>query len=438
MIKTIVMTDYHQKSINAVFYANPEKLQEYIDEGNFPKELLTDIGLLSQPFPIWRIPQCWEEAMGDNASEYTEKDVVADFMARNKKVKEIFQNLFGVEYTPIDYQSYWKDYFAAEPDKTAEDALYPDTIETLATYGTTQLDVELYLAVEKFDYSQTIELLKKGANPRATMSNDEFDEGAYDRISSECSYLCTCRLSYAWSPKGHTLVGENEIQDLVGWAAHEKMYRCLVMFNTVQETLSCRHPRNSIGEMIVERNKWDSSLLSGMKVIRAKDLSIEIDGPDDGWLDITFNVKGEKPFCIEVSDVYPPFPNLRAWMEDLLNYREVPSKSIIIDCERYHVILSYDYLGGKETENGIIDVALIQLQDDIEYENLRGEHGKPIRFVVPVYWLVSLLYNTLKDYIYANRRVFSKYWSLPNCGYFEFRKFIRSMESKKIEERLKQ
>ncbi len=229
------MTNYYQKSINAVFYANPEKLQQYIDEGNFPKELLSDIGPLSRPFPIWRIPQCWEEAMGDDASIYEEEKVVADFMARNKKMKELFQNTFGVEYTPIDYQSYSEDYYSCDPDETDEEIIDPETPESLAKFGTTPLDIELYCATVRFEYQKVIELLKKGANPRAATSADEWDEGAYERIGAECSYLCTCRLSYAWNPKGHTPVGSDEIRDLIGWAAHEKMYRCLKEYDTFHE-----------------------------------------------------------------------------------------------------------------------------------------------------------------------------------------------------------
>lgn len=229
------MTDYHQKSINAVFYANPEKLQQYINEGKFPNELLSDIGLLSRPFPIWRIPQCWEEAMGDDASIYEGEKVVADFMARNKKVKELFQSTFGVEYTSIDYQSYSEDYYACEPDETNEEIIDPETPESLAKFGTTPLDIELYCAAVRFEYQKVIELLKKGANPCAATTANEWDKGAYDRIDTECSYLCTCRLSYAWNPKGHTPVDSYNISDLVGWAAHEKMNRYLKDYITFQE-----------------------------------------------------------------------------------------------------------------------------------------------------------------------------------------------------------
>ena len=226
--------NYYQKAINATFYANPVKLQQLIDEEHLSERLLEDIGMMSKPFPIWRIPQCWEEAMGTDPAAYAEecREEVADFMARNHKVKEIFQNVFHIEYTPIDYQSYWEDFYATDPDDSLEDIFYGDSIEDLAKYGTTQLDMDLYCAVVKFDYPKVIELLKQGANPSVPTADEEYDGGSFDRIGMECSFLCTCQLSYAWSPKDHSPAEYREIGDLIGWAAHEKMYRILQQYNT--------------------------------------------------------------------------------------------------------------------------------------------------------------------------------------------------------------
>lgn len=62
-----------------------------VDEGFSRTALLEDTGLLAAPFPLCRITQCWEEAMGDDPSEYRDEAAVAGFMERNREVKEIFQ-----------------------------------------------------------------------------------------------------------------------------------------------------------------------------------------------------------------------------------------------------------------------------------------------------------------------------------------------------------
>lgn len=228
------MANYYQRAINAVFYANPVKLQQLIDEGHFYTRLLEDCGLLAKPFPIWRITQCWEAAMGDDPTAFSEscRAEVTDFMARNRQVKEIFQKTLHVEFTPIVYQDYWENFYCMEPYASVEDII-DYTPKALAKVGTRQIDIDLYCAVEKFEFSRVIELLKAGANPNANMTTDEDDEStALDRIGMECSYLCTCQLSFAWSPKNHTCVGHHEIGDLVGWAAHETMSRCLEQYST--------------------------------------------------------------------------------------------------------------------------------------------------------------------------------------------------------------
>lgn len=226
------MPDYEQKAIKAVFYAHPDRLQRIIDEGHFRVDLLEDINLLSNPFPIWRITQCWEEALGDDATTYMEEKAVADFMARNQKVKAIFQRNFGIEYMPINYQTYWEDYYSRDPEELDTNIISPDKVKVLSKLGTTQLDVELYCAVVKFDLPRIKELLVKGANPWATMDKDDrWDDGAWGRIDSECAFLCTCRLAYAWNAVEEPPLDDSEIKDLIGWAAHERVYRCLERYS---------------------------------------------------------------------------------------------------------------------------------------------------------------------------------------------------------------
>ena len=193
----------------------------------------------------------------------------------------------------------------------------------------------------------------------------------------------------------------------------------------LSDNLQCLPPREEEIERIV----------SDMEVLMPNNFSIDIEGPEFGWLDVTFNVKGKKPFPFSISDMFPPFRNLRTWMEDLANYSSIPSKSIVIDCERYSVLLSYNYLGDVETDKDVKPIALIQLGSDDEECEHSSEYERFIKFIIPIQWFVPMLYNTLKDYCYTNRRTFWKNWRLPHSDSFEFRTFIRSIESKKLEQR---
>ncbi len=232
------MNNYRNQAIDAAFYANPELLRRLIDEGNFPTALIEDIGILNAPFPIWRIPQCWEIAMGTDISIYLDevKNEVADFMERNAKVKSIFAEAFSVEYSPIDYQQYHMNFYEYAPDDTDDDIIMEDNMAEIYKYGTRNIDLELYCAVCRFDFLKVKELLDAGADPYAPALCDASDN-SIGRMGDECSFLCTCQLSWAWKPKRHYQVDRMIIGDLVAWAAHETMYKWIEKYTTIHEDL---------------------------------------------------------------------------------------------------------------------------------------------------------------------------------------------------------
>lgn len=178
-------------------------------------------------------------------------------------------------------------------------------------------------------------------------------------------------------------------------------------------------------------------ILSSDDVYGIDDLTIEFEGPNVGLFNIYFKVKGKKPFLIEIDDVYPPFPNIRIWLENLLlRPWIIPSQSVCVECASWRDFLSYDYIGTIKRGKDYQAVALIQLADSVDEKDRNEDYANSLQLVVPVEEFVSLFYFSLKDYIYANRKKFWNNWNRPNCSGFDFRTFIRSVESKKIEQEL--
>lgn len=227
------MPNYFQKAINAAFYANPVKLQKLIDEGHFNVRLLEDTGFMTKPFPIWRIPQCWEAAIGDVSHWNKEVQyLITDFRSRVFQVKEIFRKSFNIEFTPIDYRQYTEDFFAAGPNESIEEALWLDSIEDAYKNGARPIDAELYYAGVQFDFARTEELLKHGANPDIPL--EEYDMYLYDRIATEASFL-EVELDHVWKFEFRGEVDYEDISHLVGYAAHETMYDLLVKYHKSPE-----------------------------------------------------------------------------------------------------------------------------------------------------------------------------------------------------------
>ena len=94
----------------------------------------------------------------------------------------------------LDYTSYTNLFFAASPDETDDEVLLSSLLELL-NEGYGQVDIDLYCAAERIQYGEVERLLKLGADPEVDID----DCKAMSRI------LC----------------------DLIGCAAHEKMYDLL-------------------------------------------------------------------------------------------------------------------------------------------------------------------------------------------------------------------
>ena len=194
---------------------------------------------------------------------------------------------------------------------------------------------------------------------------------------------------------------------------------------------------NFYSDFLATRTTCISRILSEKEKVKIDNVTIEIEGPEYGWLDILFKVDGKKPILIEASDVFPPFPTLRSWLEGMMNFIAFPSGCCCIDCEAYQSTLSYDYLGSIKTD--IIDepVSLIMIGNDIAEENRSGDYEPLIQLVVPIRQFVSNFYWTLKNHMINNRLVYRHNWEHPNGGDFDLRKLLRSFTSKEIESTMK-
>ena len=212
-------------AILAVFYARPEILNSIIDAGKFDQALLNDARVLCQPFPIWRISQCWKVISSMTGWREAIQSDVEDFRKRNEEVMRIFQDLFDINFTPLDYKQYYEDFYCDCPEEMAEDQLVVNSVQELLDAGVRQIDIDLYCAGAKFDFDEVQRLLKEGANPAAWLP-DQFPSGFQldDRIGTECSFLDTEIAFYLYTEKHAEPLYRGDIGRLVGWAAYETMY----------------------------------------------------------------------------------------------------------------------------------------------------------------------------------------------------------------------
>ena len=230
---------FNEILIKATFHNCYEIVLKLVESKDFDKSIIEDIGILNVPFPLYYITMCYKKVM------WTEfRQEVMPFVKQQQQnidqLLNLWKNRFGVDIdAKIDYKKY-EDYFYCLSDDDTDMDVFLDPIQLFLDNGCRQIDLDLFDAVDKFQFSRVKELLEKGADPDANLipinCNDDDPFNCLDRIGGECSYLCTCQIFplikdthgawYITYP-----IGDREIGDLVGWAAHEEMYNLLENYN---------------------------------------------------------------------------------------------------------------------------------------------------------------------------------------------------------------
>jgi len=191
-------------------------------------------------------------------------------------------------------------------------------------------------------------------------------------------------------------------------------------------------PDNEIN--IIRRTDAIKELIASKDLINIDDYSIEIKGPEWGWLEIYIKKDNEKPYLLELADTNNPLQDIRMWLEHLAWCYNYPSDSRIIDCETREVLLSYDYLGLIYPNSICEPVALIQISDDIEEKNRNGDYANYLQMVVPVRKLVTDLYNAIKNHINSNEKLYLEHWDLPGGQLEDINELKEFVESSILED----
>lgn len=189
----------------------------------------------------------------------------------------------------------------------------------------------------------------------------------------------------------------------------------------------------NVSGVAIQRIEALNRILSGKEPVRVDEVAIRLEGPDYGWLDMYFIVTDKKPFMLEISDVYPPFKELRDWLEHMVHFNVYNSGGFSIDSEGYSVFLSYDYLGHYEINKIDEPVALLQIADDLLEKYRVPEYEHTLQLIVPIRTFVADMYYGLKNHMQQNTDVFSEHWDRPDGDGCDVQELIEAWTSADIE-----
>lgn len=152
----------NRKYINAVFNFDVETFKTLLNTESFDKSLLSDIKFADDaPCPIYWITQCWE-IIFEHPEDWNEnyRGIIAENKKRNLEIKQIFTDIYNVDFKSIDFYNtnFW--FFRDERDATYEDVFVEESRNELMTKGYRRIDIDLYVAVNKFDFAEVEKLLE--------------------------------------------------------------------------------------------------------------------------------------------------------------------------------------------------------------------------------------------------------------------------------------
>ena len=200
------------------------------------KSIIDDTALFLRPFPLHYVTLCYE-AIWRDADERKDKEWALAVQNSTNAMIEFWKEYYGVDGFPrIEYHIYNEDFYCAWDDETDEDILFKPKSEFIA-FGKREIDLDLYCAVERFQFDKVEELLKQGANPLAEIydglnDNDvNFDFwSAIERIVQEVGFLrceVTGFMHQLFSKQAYWILGEELFRNILGLAAHLEMFALL-------------------------------------------------------------------------------------------------------------------------------------------------------------------------------------------------------------------
>ena len=219
------------KLLEACLFSDLEGIKEGLKEIT-DKSALEDVNLYSIPTPLYHLTllnqmvfdtEYWTDLVDDK------QKVVVWMEERTKSVIDFWKEYYGVEELPQPkYEDYTiDDFFCAMLEDDDEDILDAPK-DVLIQRGCREIDLDLYLATDRFQFNKAETLLMQGANPSAPLlrcEDSEYGEQACVRIDIEISFLAL----ELFPVYREVLVGDspelrdNDYRDLLGLAEHVKM-----------------------------------------------------------------------------------------------------------------------------------------------------------------------------------------------------------------------
>ena len=212
----------------AVIFNEYDAVKNILDSGNYNEDVFLDISMKNYfglPIPVQYISRCWEICLNPE-QQFREpfNQTVIKHYENAKKILDLLKEQKGVEVGEIPFSKIYGATWAWEDD-TDEEVLDGKKSDFIA-HGIREINLDLFIAVQKMEFDKAKSLLEKGANPM-------YEHPGYDDLLAicgcECTYQVTCQAGELIKSPGwvRNSINKDEIANIFRWAANEKMYELL-------------------------------------------------------------------------------------------------------------------------------------------------------------------------------------------------------------------
>lgn len=214
--------------VDAVFNIDVDRFKTPIESQKFDVRLLDNIcGGEGGYCPIQWIIQCWEIILNTPDTWREDcRETIRQKKKDNQEIKKILFDKFNLDNTAIEINNNELWMYSYDMESSFEECFdYP--MEEMLSHGHKEIDLDLYLAVYRYDFEEVERLLKIGANPNCHIA--EVADSCCDLIGYRCADFCVEFSNLLFDDAKCNPFDDNysNLAYLIAWAVNEKMYNLL-------------------------------------------------------------------------------------------------------------------------------------------------------------------------------------------------------------------
>lgn len=216
--------------VSAVFNIDVDEVKRLLASSDVDKTLIDNVCSKEFHFcPINWITQLWEVILASpNSWREDCRDRIIKKQKDNLEIKRVLKEKLDIIYTSISLNNNDLWIYRWFADDSFEE-FFDCTKEDMINKGHKAIDLDLYYAVNQYNFKEAERLLELGANPNHKIP----EEGSWclDLVGGRCSLYCMEISHILLEDQNQSSRDYRDLAYLLAWGVNEKMYKLLSKYS---------------------------------------------------------------------------------------------------------------------------------------------------------------------------------------------------------------